>query len=129
MTTALDVCRPNISAAGRRRRLRVAQVAAVASVVGLGVMIATGASPAARATLVLPAFLAALSALQVRRNTCVKHAATGTFEADDFSTTSVSEADASASRRVASTIWRDAGLFTLLALTVSVASAWLPARW
>ena len=71
----------------------------------------------------LPAGAALVSGLQVRRNTCVAHAATGVFENEDFSTTKVEEEFAAASRRVAATIWRDAILGMVVVALLSAATA------
>ncbi len=102
------VCKPNISRAGRVRRTRFGYGAIV---VALGLFAAGVGLHWAwwlRALVFLPAAMAAVSLLQVSRNTCVAHAATGMFEHDDFSTTKQRDEDAAASRRVAATIYRDA---------------------
>lgn len=118
-------CRPNFSAAGRRRRLRVAQIAGVTAVGTLLGAIALDAHWPARLLVALPAGAALVSGLQVRRNTCVAHAATGTFENDDMTTTKVDEAFAAASRRVAASIWRDALLGAAVVAALSAATALL----
>jgi hypothetical protein len=70
-----------------------------------------------------PAALAGVSYLQVRRNTCVKHARQGTIEHDDFSTTPAPEDQLQVSRRVAKTITRDGTLFGVAVAAVAAASA------
>jgi hypothetical protein len=122
MDSAPDVCKPNISGAGRRRRKNVALMAAIVSVVGLGLMLAMGANATTRAMIGFPVFMTALCVLQVKRNTCVKHAASGMFENSDFSTTPSQETDAKNSRRVALTIWRDSALVALLVVALAVGS-------
>lgn len=117
------MCRPNFSAAGRARRLRVAQVGAVITVGLLVALVVTGAGWPWRLLVGLPAGAALVSGLQVRRNTCVAHAATGVFENEDFTTTKVEEEFAAASRRVAATIWRDAILGMVVVALLSAATA------
>ena len=85
------MCRPNFSAAGRARRLRVAQVGAVIAVGLLVALVVSGAGWPWRLLVGLPAGAALVSGLQVRRNTCVAHAATGVFENEDFTTTKVED--------------------------------------
>ncbi len=98
---------------------------AIVSVAGLGVMLALNTPPALRAMIGFPVFLTAVCALQVRRNTCVKHAAAGVFEHEDFSTTPVSTDDARASKHTAMSIWRDAAIFAILAVALTVGGALL----
>lgn len=113
-------CRPNISGPGRRRRTAVAVgLGVVALGLWVGLMVA-GASWPWRLLVGLPAGVAVLSGLQVRRNTCVAHAAAGTFEHEDFSTTKVEAEFAAASRRVAATITRDG---VLVGVAVAVLAA------
>jgi hypothetical protein len=85
--------------------------------------VALGASGPWRLSVGLPAAAAAISGLQVRRNTCVAHGATGSFEHEDFTTTKVEAAFAEASRRVAATIVRDG---VLVGVAVSVLAVLLP---
>lgn len=118
-------CRPNFSAAGRRRRTRVAQLGALLAVVMLAFLVAIDAAWGWRLLVALPAGAALVSGLQVARNTCVAHAATGSFENEDLSLTKVDEAFAAASRRVAATIWRDALVGMALVAALSAATAWL----
>ena len=117
------MCRPNFSAAGRARRLRVAQIGALITVGLLVALVVTDAGWPWRLLVGLPAGAALVSGLQVRRNTCVAHAATGVFENEDFTTTKVEEEFAAASRRVAATIWRDAVLGMIAVALLSAATA------
>ena len=117
------VCRPNISGAGRRRRLRVGYVAVMTSLLLFGVLLARDSAWYWRALLCLPAALAAVSFLQVRRNTCIARAAEGTFEHDDFSRTKAPDDDVAASRRVSATIRRDSALIGVAAGVVAALSA------
>jgi hypothetical protein len=116
-------CRPNFSAAGRRRRKTAAQVAGVIAVIALVALVYFDASWLWRLLVGLPAAGALVSGLQVTRNTCVAHAATGSFENEDLSLTKVDEEFAAASRRVAKTIWRDALLGGVLVAALSAATA------
>jgi hypothetical protein len=116
-------CRPNIGAAGRRRRTRVAQVSAVIAIVLFVMLVAVHAGWPLRMLVALPAGVAFVSGLQVRRNTCVAHARTGVIENEDLTTTKVEEAFATASRRVAATIWRDSVIGMALVAALAAASA------
>ena len=116
-------CAPNIAAAGRRVRRRFGQAGVVAAVATTGAAMLLRWPWYARAAAAVPAALGALSLLQVRRHTCVKRAAEGTIEHQDFSTTPAPPDDAAASRRVARTIVRDAVLLGLAGGGVAVASA------
>jgi hypothetical protein len=118
-------CRPNFSAAGRRRRTRVAQVGAVLAVVLFVGLVATDAAWVWRLLVALPAGAAFVSGLQVRRNTCVAHARTGSFENEDMSITKVDEVFAAASRKVAAGIWRDSLLGMALVALLSAATAFV----
>lgn len=118
-------CRPNFSGPGRRRRLRVAQVSAVLAVALLAALVAVDASWPLRLLVGLPAGGAFISGLQVRRNTCIAHAATGSFENEDFTTTKVEAAFAAESRRVAATIWRDGLLGAALVGVLAAATAFV----
>lgn len=118
-------CRPNFSAAGRRRRARVAWAGAVLAVLALAALVALGAPWPWRLLVALPAGAAFVSGLQVRRNTCVAHARTGRFENEDFTTTKVDAAFAAASRRVAAGIWRDALGLTALVAALSAATTFV----
>lgn len=71
-----------------------------------------------------PAGAAFVSGLQVTRNTCVAHAATGRFEHDDLTTSAVEDAAFLAeSRRVARTIWRDGILGAIVVALAAAATA------
>lgn len=107
------VCRPNISGAGRRRRTRVGYLTVMLTLLLLGVFLATGVSWYWRALIGLPAAMAAVCFLQVRRNTCIARAAEGTFEHEDFSRTKAPDDEVAASRRVAAGIRRDSALIGL----------------
>ncbi len=107
------VCKPNISAAGRKRRIMVGWVASALAVGLFALAMALHWPWYLRATLFFPAALAATGFLQASRNTCVAHAAKGTFEHEDFTTTQAPDDEVSASRKVASTIKRDAVLIGL----------------
>jgi hypothetical protein len=115
-------CRANISGPGRRRRTQFAVVLGVITAGGLVAMVLGHVSWPWRLLLGLPAAASVLSGLQVRRNTCVAHAATGSFEHEDFSTTKVEAQFAEASRKVAATITRDAvivgAVFAVLAALI-----------
>ena len=104
-------CRPNFSAAGRKRRTQIAWAGIIFSFALLVALLVIDASWQLRLLVGLPAAMAAITGLQVRRNTCVAHAMAGTFENEDFSTTKVDAAFAAASKKVAATIYRD-GLLT-----------------
>lgn len=118
-------CKPNISASGRARRR---QIGLVISVMGAALVVAFMAWQVAwyvRLLVFLPVASAAVTLLQVTRQTCVAHAAKGTFEHEDFSTTPQNADDAAASRKVAATIYRDALLIGLAAALASAATSWL----
>lgn len=76
-----------------------------------------------RALIFLPVMLSATGYLQASRNTCVARAREGTVEHDDLSKTMAPADEVEASRRVASTIQRDAILLGLGAAVLAVASA------
>ncbi|MGV3623927.1 MAG: hypothetical protein ACO1OB_24125 [Archangium sp.] len=118
-------CRPNIGAAGRRKRRQVAIIAAVVTVIGFASAMVLHVPALMRMLVALPAFMAVLCALQVTRNTCVAHAATGSIEGEDFSLTRADEEFAAASRKVAKTIYRDAGLAAAVVAALAYGSAWL----
>jgi hypothetical protein len=116
-------CRPNISGAGRRRRTRVGYVAIMVSLLLFGFLLARESAWYWRALVCLPAGLAAVSLLQVRRNTCVARAAEGMFEHEDFSRTKAPDDDVAASRRVSATILRDSALIGVAAGLVAALTA------
>lgn len=118
-------CRPNFTGAGRRRRRSLSAAMAVVTTALFVALVATDASAWVRFLVALPAIPAALIGLQVARNTCVMHAAAGTVEHDDFSTTKADAAFAAASRAVARTIYRDAIAIGLLVGAAAAASAWI----
>lgn len=122
-TESVQVCKPNFSGPGRVRRLRFGWVMALAAVAMFVAFVLAHSSWYIRLAVFVPSAMAAVSLLQVTRNTCVAHAAKGTFEHDDFSTTKQSDDDAAASRRVAATIYRDALLVGVATACVAVASA------
>lgn len=116
-------CKPNFSGAGRRRRRQIGIVLAVGAVTLAVAFAVLRVAWYTRLLLFLPVVGAAISLLQVSRNTCVAHAAAGTFEHEDFSTTKQSDQDAAASRRVAATIYRDAVLLGAMAAALAAATA------
>jgi hypothetical protein len=118
-------CRPNISGAGRRRRLRIGYIATVVSLGLLALFVARGSAWYLRALVFVPAGLAAVSLLQVRRNTCIARAAEGTFEHEDFSRTPAPADDVAASRRVAAGIRRDSLLIALASAILAAITAWV----
>ena len=107
------VCKPNISAAGKKRRIVFGWVASALGVGLVALAVALHWHWYLRATLFFPAALAATGFLQAWRSTCVARAAEGTFENDDFTTTKAPDDEVAASRKVASTIKRDALLIGL----------------
>jgi hypothetical protein len=120
-----QVCRPNISSAGRRRRRLVGYVAAAVAVAFLAGLAFTHAAWWWRTLVFLPAAMAAVGFLQASRSTCIAHAASGTFEHEDFSKTPAADEDVAASRKMAASIRRDAVLIGLACAAVSVASAFV----
>jgi hypothetical protein len=118
-------CRPNFSGAGRRRRRNAAIAMSVVAVLMLVAFVALDVSWPVRLLLGVPVGGALISELQVRRNTCVAHAATGVIENEDFSTTKVEEEFAAASRKVAATIWRDGVIGAVAAAILSAATAFV----
>jgi len=123
MSDAAPACKANISPAGRRRRTRFGGQALG---VGVALLIAFVAFRVAwywRLLLFVPAALSAVGLLQARRNTCIRRAAEGTFERDDFSTTPAAADEVAASRVVAAGIRRDMILAGLLGGVIGAASA------
>ena len=119
------MCKPNISAAGRKRRVMVGWVASALGVGLFALAVALHWHWYLRATLFFPAALAATGFLQAARNTCVARAAEGTFENDDFTTTKAPDDEVAASRKVASTIKRDALIIGLASSAFGALSAFL----
>jgi hypothetical protein len=113
-------CRPNISAAGLRRR----RVFGAWNVVAVVLLAATLILARARwywcLGVSLPAALAAVGFLQASRKTCVSRAAEGTFEHDDFSKTPADPNDALRSREVAAGIRRDSILIGVAAAALTI---------
>ncbi len=118
-------CRPNFSAAGRRRRTRIAVVLGIVTLATLAGVVVAGAAWAVRLVVGLPAAATLVTALQVTRHTCVAHAATGSIEGEDFSLAAADAAHAAASRRVARTIWRDALVGGALVAALAAATSLL----
>ena len=116
-------CVPNIAPAGRRRRTRFGYQLAAISIAGVGAGLIFRAPWFVRAAVFLPAASAALSLLQVRRDTCVLRAHEGTIEHDDFTTEPAPPADLAVSRRIARGITRDSILIGLAAGALAAATA------
>lgn len=116
------VCKPNINARGRRQRRVVGTISAILCGLLWLSFVRSGAPAMLRLSLFFPAAMTAVTLLQVRRNTCVAHAASGRREGDR----GLEEAppdEVAASRRVARTIYRDGALIGV----VVAALAWLTA--
>jgi hypothetical protein len=116
-------CRPNISPAGVRVRVRFGAASAVVGAILFAALAALHARWYWRLLVFVPAALAATGFLQARRRTCVSRAAEGTFEHDDFSKTPAPDDDVRRSRAVAKTINRDAVLIGLLCAAAAALSA------
>lgn len=119
------VCRPNFSGPGRRRRRNVAIAGAIAAPILLVTLIALDTPWWLRPLVAVPVGMAVISGLQVRRNTCVAHAAAGTFEDEAMRAHRVEAEVAAASRRVAATIVRDGVAAALIAGLLAAATAWI----
>lgn len=117
-------CTPNINARGRKLRTRMAWIATAVAATLLAFFTVRGAGLGLRLIDVLPAMVAAAGFLQVRRNTCVAHAATGMREGN-AGLEKADPNDAAASRRVALTIHRDIVLVGVAMALVDVASTWV----
>ena len=78
-----------------------------------------------RATVFVPAAMAATGLLQAKRNTCIARAAEATFENEDFSTVKAPDDEVAASRKVAAGIKRDALLIGLASAVLAAASAFV----
>lgn len=120
-----EVCKANIGAAGKRRRMQFGWIAAGLSVVCVVCFVAFHVPWQWRSLVFLPSAMAATGFLQAMRNTCIAHASRGTIEHEDFSTTPAPPDELAASRRVASSIRRDAVIIGLAASAISVALAFL----
>ncbi len=118
-------CRPNFSAAGRKRRRNAAVISGVVAVVGLAAAIVLNVPPLLRLLVALPAMFSVICGLQVTRNTCVAHARTGSVEGEDFSLTKADAEFAEASKRVAATIMRDGVIAGVAFGAVAVGTGWL----
>lgn len=119
------MCVPNITGPGRKRRRQFALAMLIVGVGLLGVLTYLHFGPVVRALSALPFAAAAASYLQVTRNTCVAHARAGTIEHDDFTTTPAPADQSAASKRVANTILRDAGIVAVVVGLFAAASAYV----
>jgi hypothetical protein len=122
MSDTAPACKPNISAAGRRRRSRFGNQWLIASVVLLVLLVLFRVRWYWGLTLFLPSALSAVGFLQASRNTCVMRAREGTFENEDFSTIKAPENEVVASRAVAALINRDTVLIGLAGAAIGVAA-------
>jgi len=116
-------CKANISPAGRRQRIRFGKTSLIVSIALLVGLVALRAPWYWRLLLFVPASMMAVGFLQARRNTCIRRAAEGTFEHDDFSMTKAPDDEVAASREVAAGIRRDMLLVGLLGAAIGVATA------
>lgn len=118
------VCRSNITGWGRRRRRRVVIGGSVFGLALLATLLVTGAPWWARLAMFLPAATVAVTQLQLTRNTCIALAARGVEEGETQDTYKrVSDEEAAASRRVATTIYRDGVLAGVAVALLSAATA------
>jgi hypothetical protein len=118
-------CTPNIAGSGRRRRRQFGYIAAGLAFALAIAFIVTHVAWFVRLVVFLPTTMAAIGLLQASRSTCLAHAAKGTVEHEDFSTTPASEEEISASRLVAAGIRRDSFLIGVAAAVVAAASSWI----
>jgi hypothetical protein len=118
-----EVCKPNISASGRRRRTIFGLASVAIGVALLAASIVLKWPFYLRATVFVPAAMAAIGFLQASRSTCIARAKEGTFENDDFSTVRAPDDEVAASRDVAAGITRDALLIGLACALLAAASA------
>jgi hypothetical protein len=125
VSVAAIPCKSNISAAGRRRRIRFGNHWLVASVVLLVVLVVLRARWYWGLALFLPVALSAVGFLQAGRETCVMRAKEGTFEHEDFSTTKAPDDEVARSRLVAASINRDSLLLGLCGAAIGVAATLL----
>jgi len=113
-------CKPNISAAGRRRRIRFGNQALIVSIALLVVLVILRVPWYLGLLVFIPAVLSAIGFLQATRHTCVMRAKEGTFEHEDFSTTKAPDEEVAASRAVAARINRDAILIGVAGAAIGV---------
>ena len=118
-------CKPNISTAGRRRRIRFGNQGLVPSVALLVVLVVFRVRWYWGLTMFFPTALSAVGFLQANRHTCVMRAKEGTFEHEDFSTTKAPDEEVAASRVVASGINRDTVLVGLAGAAIGVVATLL----
>jgi hypothetical protein len=118
-------CKPNISAAGRRRRIRFGNQWLVASVALLVTLVVFRVRWYWGLTMFLPAAMSAVGFLQASRHTCVMRAKEGTFEHEDFSTTKAPDEEVAASRLVAAGINRDSMLIGLAGAAIGIVATLL----
>jgi hypothetical protein len=118
-------CKPNISTAGRLRRIRFGNQWLVVSVALLVALVVFRVRWYWGLLMFLPAALSAVGFLQASRHTCVMRAKEGTFEHEDFSTTKASDEEVAQSRRVAAGINRDTVLIGLAGAAIGVAATLL----
>jgi hypothetical protein len=123
MSDAAIACKANISAAGRRRRMRFGNLWLIVSVALLIVLVVLRVPWYCGLLMFIPASLSAVGFLQARRNTCVMRAKEGTFEHEDFSTTKASDDEVAASRTMAATINRDTVLVGIAGAALGVVAA------
>jgi hypothetical protein len=115
-----SLCKPNISGAGVRRRIRFGALNTV-----LAAVLATSAIVARSRwswclLVFVPATLAAIGYLQAGRKTCVMCAASGTFEHDDLSRTRAPDDDVLRSRELATRITRDSMIIGVAAVIATI---------
>ncbi len=120
MSETAASCKPNISSAGHRRRIRFGYQWLFASVALLVVLIVFRLPPYVGLLMFIPASMSAVGLLQARRHTCVMRAREGTFEHEDFSTTKAAVEEVVASRAMARTINRDTVLLGLAGAALGV---------
>ncbi len=97
----------NIAEAGKTRRRQFGIIGVVTAVGILVALMVLHVPWYWRLLLALPAMGASISLLQARRSVCIAHAATGSIEANDFSTTKATAEQQAQIRQVAKSIWVD----------------------